>query len=164
MSYNQLLYSNTASDSESYKNLGLNSLYVKSLTVNGSPLTFKKSDLTIQVNTYDGANNLVTADAFSVNVHAIIVGHIVMITIGAITYTAPGAFNYFGIQLPSDFHPNTFNSGLLLHAIGSTFSENKYGVITGGQIRISKDLNSSNFSSGEVFTAPQQTITYCNDN
>lgn len=164
MSTNQLLYSATATDNESWKSLGLNSLHVQNLTVNGHPLTYDKLDATVQVNTYDGSNNLVTADVFSVNIHAILVGHIVVLTVAAMGYTAPGAFNYFGFQLPSDFFPDTLNSSLYLVSVNATFGASKYAITNTGQVRIFKDANATNFALNDVFASPQQTITYDNSN
>ena len=165
MSINTVLYSGTSKDSDSWKQLGLKSLHTEDLVINGKSLIFDKFDSTIPVNTYDGANNLVTSDVFSLNIHAINVGHIVVMTIAQIGYTAPGAFNYFGFQLPSaDFIPNTINSSVLLCSVGGTFATNKYTITTTGQVRIFKDLNASNFALGDVFAAPQQTITYDNTN
>lgn len=164
MSINQLLLPSNDAHIESWKNLGLNSLHVKSLTVNSHPMTFNVLDATIPVNTYDGANNLVTADVFSLNVHAVLVGHIVVLTIAAFGYTAPGAFNYFGFQLPAGFIPNTINVGLLQATLNTTVEVTKYSITSGGQVRISGDLASNNFVLNDIFGSLQQTITYDNSN
>ena len=164
MSINTVLYSGTAKDSDSWKQLGLKSVHTESLVVNGNPLVFDKFDSTIQVNTYDGANNIVTADVFSLNIHAVLVGHIVVLTIAAISYLAPGAFNYFGFQLPTDFIPNTINTGLLLCVLNSTYAETKFTITATGQVRIFKNLAAANFALNDTFAASQQTITYDNSN
>lgn len=164
MSINSLLYKGSPTHIETWKKLGLDSLHVLDLVVNGHPLVFENADFTIPVNTYDGSNNLVTADVFSLNIHAIRVGHIIVLTIAAITHTATNTFNYFGFQLPTDFIPNSINSGLLLSTINSVVEANKFTITTTGQFRISKDLASTDFVSTDQFAQSQQTITYDNSN
>ncbi len=169
MSINQLLLPSDDSKIESWKNLGLNNLHVKSLYVNSSALLFNRFDSTIQVNTYDGANNIVDAGVFSLNVHGSLVGHSITISIAAMSHTATNVFNYFGFQLPAGFFPNTVNSGLYL--INLTFPPgaasnvvSRYTVTTSGIVRIFVDLNSANSVIGEIFLAPEQSIIISNTN
>ncbi len=161
---NQLIYSASVTDNLSYKSLGLKSLHVQDLTVNSQPLLFNRFDSTIQVNTYDGADNLVTADVFSVNVHGSLVGHAITITIAAMAYTAPGAFNYFGFQLPTGFIPNTLNSSLYLVTKNGTVAASKYAVSTSGIVKIFGTIAAANFANTDTFASPEQSIIFSNAN
>lgn len=161
---NQLIYSASATDNLSYKKLALKSLHVKDLVVNSHPLVFDKLDANIVVNTYNSSNVLVTADVFSLNIHAILVGDIVSLTLPLISYTATGTFNYFGFQLPADFFPNTTNTGLLLVRLAGVSGTSKFIVTSTGQVQIFKDLASTDFANLDAFASSQQTILYDNTN
>lgn len=149
---------------QTWTNLKVHRINTKTLFIDDEALPYKKSDTTIQVNTYDGANNLVTSDVFSLNIHIVKFNHSVILTIPAIFHTATTVFNYFGFQLPTDFIPIAINNGLIISLLNGTTQVSKFTITTTGQVRIPRDLASTNFAISDTFSAIQQNIGYGTSN
>jgi len=165
MSVNQLFYEGPAAPIQEWKNIAVNNLYANSvdttdLIVNGSPLAFQKFDLTVPVSTYSALNTLITPNVFNVDIHAVVVGSTVICSISGFTYTVVTECNYFAFQLPSQLAPNAFNAGVILILISTVASASKYALTPTGQVRISKDFNNDDFTTGNGFAMSQNSIVY----
>lgn len=165
MSINEIFYSGSARDNESWKKLGLNAVHTESIFVSGNQLIYDKADATLQVSTYNSVGTLVNSNVFSINIHAILVGHIAILTIGALgPYTATSIFAYLGFQLPTDFIPNTLNISTFLLTVNGVTGVGRCDISTTGQVKLYQNLTNTNFAVSDVIAASQQTITYDNDN